>query len=53
MIGNASEWAYDSKDQPYSMGVAFYQEAAKSDCEGGLNGKADEKSTDIGFRCCK
>lgn len=53
MVGNASEWAYDANNQPFSMGVAFYQDAAVSNCDGGINATATEQSTDVGFRCCK
>lgn len=53
MVGNASEWAYDTQNQPIALGVAFYQEAANSNCEGALDTGPTEKSTDMGFRCCK
>lgn len=58
MVGNASEWANGSGDKPVAMGVAFYQAAADSHCEASLTGGGEtmdpaEKSTDLGFRCCK
>lgn len=53
MVGNASEWGYDGNEQPKALGVAFYQEAGISNCDGALNAGATEQTTDVGFRCCK